>query len=188
VFCDRFVALRDGGCGAFATLQMSKDECVKTMAAAQGDPAATAFMEQTAQCIVGYRTCEDVIQCLKALGPDKEDLRACTEEKPGKAVGISKAEWDKRNGAGVTKFSQAKSTKERPIEMCTIDAQNEWLTSLSCDDGSQPIDSHEAAEIARVGNVGKGGRCGSIIDLYRVKCPEASYDVYVDGYVCPLPQ
>ena len=85
----------------------------------------------------------------------------------------------------MTKFSEARSTKELPIEVCTIDAENEWLSSLSCDDGSQPIDSHQAAEMARVGNLGNGGRCGSIIDLYRVKCPEKSYDLYVDAYVCP---
>ena len=187
VFCERFVALRDGGCGAFASMQMTKDDCVKELGAAQSDPQSAAFMDQTGQCIVGYQTCEDVVQCLAALGPDKEHLRACTEDNPGKAVGIAKPEWEKRNGAGVTKFSQAKSTKEAPIEVCTIDAETEWLGSLRCDDGSQPIDGHEAAEMARVGNVGKGGRCGSIIDLYRVKCPEASYELYVDGYVCPLP-
>jgi hypothetical protein len=188
VFCDRFVALRQSGCGAFASMDMTKDDCVKELAAAQSDPASKAFMDQTGQCIVGYQQCDDVVQCLASLGPDKDHLRACAQEDPGKAVGISKAEWEKRNGAGVTKFSQAKSTKDRPIEVCTIDAENEWLSQLRCDDGSQPIDGHEAAEMARVGNLGKGGRCGSIIDLYRVKCPEASYDVYVDGYVCPLPE
>lgn len=188
VFCERFVALRDSGCKPFADMAMNKDDCVKELGAAQTDPAAAAFMEQTGQCIVGYRTCEDAVQCLAALGPDRDHLRACTQEDPGKAVGMPKAEWDKRNGAGVTKFSEAKSTKAAPIEVCTIDAETEWLASLTCDDGSQPIDGREAAEMARVGNVGKGGRCGSIIDLYRVKCPEASYELYVDGYVCPLPQ
>jgi hypothetical protein len=188
VFCDRFVALRDGGCKAFASMQMTKDDCVKELTAAQGDPAAATFMDQTGQCIVGYKTCEDAVQCLAALGPDKDHLRTCTQEDPGKAVGIPKADWEKRNGAGVTKFSQAKSTKDKPVEVCTIDAETEWLTSLACEDGSQPIENHDAAEMARVGNVGKGGRCGSIIDLYRVKCPEASYELYVDGYVCPLPE
>jgi len=188
VFCDRFVALRDGGCSAFASVQMTKDECVKELSAAQGDPQEAAFMNQTGQCVVGFRTCSDVVQCLASLGPDEEHLRGCAQNDPGKAVGLPKAEWEKRNGAGVVKFSQAKSTKELPVEVCTIAAETEWLTSLSCDDGSQPIDGHQAAEIARVGNVGKGGRCGSIIDLYRVKCPEASYDLYVDGYVCPLPK
>ena len=188
VFCDRFVALRDGGCSAFASMQMTKDECVKELGAAQSDPQAAAFMEQTGQCIVGYRTCADAVQCLASLGPDKDHLRACTQQDPGKAVGIPKAEWDKRNGAGVSRFSQAKSSKDAPIEVCTIEAETDWLTGMQCDDGSQPIEGHEAAEIARVGNVGKGGRCGSIIDLYRVKCPEASYELYVDGYVCPLPQ
>lgn len=185
VFCERFVALRDGGCEAFASVSMTRDECVKELSAATSDPQEAAFMSQTGQCVVGFRNCSDVIACLASLGPKEDDLRACTENDPGKAVGMPRAEYDKRNGAGVTKFSQAKSTKDLPIEVCTIKAETEWLTQLSCDDGTQPIDGNQAAEMARVGNVGKGGRCGSIIDLYRVKCPEKSYDLYVDGYVCP---
>ena len=59
------------------------------------------------------------------------------------------------------------------------------LAKLRCEDGSTPIRDHDTAEAARVGNVGKGGRCGSIIDLYQVKCPEATYELFVDGYVCP---
>jgi hypothetical protein len=187
-FCERFVALRDGGCDAFAGVQMSKDECIKELSAAASDPKEAAFMEQTGQCVIGFQTCGDVVQCLASLGADDQHLRACTEQDPGKAVGIPRAEWDKRNGVGVTKYSQAKSTKELPIEVCTIGAEGDWLVSLACDDDSHPIDGHQAAEMARVGNVGKGGRCGSIIDLYRVKCPDRSYDIYLDGYVCPQPK
>jgi hypothetical protein len=185
VFCDRFVALRDGGCEAFASVKMTRDECVKELSAATSDPQEAAFMNQTGQCVVGFRSCNDVIACLASMGPKEDELRECNANDPGKAVGMPRAEYDKRNGAGVTKFSQAKSTKELPIEVCTIPAETDWLASLSCDDGTQPIDGHQAAEMARVGNVGKGGRCGSIIDLYRIKCPEKSYDLYVDGYVCP---
>jgi hypothetical protein len=185
VFCERFVALRDGGCEAFASIKMTRDECVKELSAATSDPQEAAFMNQTGQCVVGFRNCNDVIACLASMGPKQDQLRACNDTDPGKAVGMPRAEYDKRNGAGVTKFSQAKSTKELPIEVCTIPAEAEWLAQLSCDDGTQPIDGTQAAEMARVGNVGKGGRCGSIVDLYRVKCPEKSYDLYVDGYVCP---
>jgi hypothetical protein len=51
-----------------------------------------------------------------------------------------------------------------------------------------PITDSKSAEMARVGNVGDGGRCNAIIDRYKVQCPEASYEIYLDGYVCPLPQ
>jgi hypothetical protein len=187
VFCERFVALRDSGCEAFASITMTREECVQELGAASSDPAEAAFMNQTGQCVVGFKTCGDVVACLANLGPKEDELRACSAEDPGKAVGLPRAEYEKRNGAGVTKFSQAKSTKDLPVEVCTIPAEAEWLASLRCDDGTQPIDS-SSAEMARVGNVGKGGRCGSIIDLYRVKCPEKSYDIYVDGYVCPQPK
>src|SRR3569623_1718412 len=139
VFCERFVALRDGGCAAFATLTMTRDECVKELSAATSDPQEAAFVNQTGQCVVGFQSCNDVIVCLKSLGPKEDELRACNANDPGKAVGLPRAEYEKRNGAAVTKFSDAKSTKDLPLEVCTIDAETEWLTSLSCDDGRQPI-------------------------------------------------
>jgi hypothetical protein len=185
VFCDRFLVLQKQGCEAFASMQMTRDECVGELGKAMSDPQEATFMSQTATCIVGFQTCGDVVKCLASLGPDEEHLRACHDDDPGKAVAMPKAEWAKRNGANITKFSQARSTKDLPLEVCTIKAETELLAALACEDGTRPIDGNEAAETARVGNVGKGGRCGSIIDLYRVKCPEATYELFVDGYVCP---
>jgi hypothetical protein len=173
-FCDRFAALHDSGCDPFASMQMTRAECLDELTKMKDDPQATAFVTQEGTCLVGFQTCGDVLQCLKTLGPDPNDLRACNEDVPGKAVGMPKAEWEKRNGANITKYSQARSTKELPLEVCTIDNESELLTTLACEDDSHPIADHAAAEMARVGNVGKGGRCGSIIDLYRVKCPEAT--------------
>jgi hypothetical protein len=37
---------------------------------------------------------------------------------------------------------------------------------------------------SRVGNTGTGGRCGTIIDLYAVPCPDKQYEVYMDMYHC----
>lgn len=185
VFCDRFLALQQASCEAFANVRMTRDECIAELNKLGDDPQEAAFMAQTGTCIVGFQTCSDVVKCLASLGPDEEHLRGCHEDAPGKAVGLPKTEWDKRNGAGITRYSQAHSTKELPLEVCTIKAETELLASLTCEDGSTPIDDNEAAEMARIGNVGKGGRCGSIIDLYRVKCPEATYELFVDGYVCP---
>lgn len=184
-FCDRFLKLKADGCEVFAKVEMTREECIGALGKMQGDPQETATMAQTGTCIVGFQTCGDVVKCLASLGPSADDLRACHDESSGKAVGVTKDEWAKRNGAGITRFSQTHSTKELPLEVCTIRAETELLASLACEDESHPIKDHESAEIARVGNVGKGGRCGSIIDLYRVKCPEATYELFVDGYVCP---
>ena len=185
VFCDKFIALRDGGCDAFASVKMTREECVKELSAASGDPQEAQFMAQTGSCVVGFQTCNDVIKCLAELGPKQDDLRACNVDAPGKAVGIPREQWEKRNGAGATTFSQAKSSKDLPVEVCTIAGETGWLQDLACDDGSRPLDNDKGPEMARVGNLGKGGRCGSIIDLYKVQCPEKTYDIYVDGYVCP---
>lgn len=185
VFCDRFLVLQQANCAPFVGMKMTRDECVTELTKMMNDPPQATFMTQTGNCMVGFQDCGGVMQCLASLGPKADDLRACHDEAPGKAVGMPKAEWDKRNGANITKFSQAHSTKDLPLEVCTIDAETDLLATLACEDGTRPIAGHEAAETARVGNVGKGGRCGSIIDLYRVKCPEATYELFVDGYVCP---
>jgi len=54
--------------------------------------------------------------------------------------------------------------------------------------GSRSASGGGAIERARAGSVGQGGRCGSIIDHYVVACPEAKYDIFIDAYICPLPQ
>lgn len=66
-----------------------------------------------------------------------------------------------------------------------LEGQLELLTRLVCDDGSQPFVNPQQAHAARRGAVGQGGRCGSVIDLYDVVCPEGAYEIYMDLYVCP---
>jgi hypothetical protein len=69
--------------------------------------------------------------------------------------------------------------------MCTVREENRWLESLACDDGSHPVRN---AEMVRQGNVGEGGRCGSIIDQYVPECPGGKkYPIFIDAYVCPTP-
>lgn len=48
----------------------------------------------------------------------------------------------------------------------------------SCAGGEQP------KQLGRAGSTGAGGRCGSIIDKYALECPEKTYDVFVDIYMC----
>ncbi len=169
-------------CGSFAGLELDEAQCVDELAKAGEDPALTAFIG----CVV-QPSCEEVKNCLIAASQNAaeqqtQDLRACNDKaNSSKAVGLPAAEWNKRNGAGVTKYANARSTKDLPIEMCGIREENTWLVSLTCNDGSHPIMD---AETARVGNVGTGGRCGSIVDKYAVKCPEKTYDIFIDAYIC----
>ena len=40
------------------------------------------------------------------------------------------------------------------------------------------------AEDARSGDVGPDGRCGSFVDRYVVRCPEASHEIFIDASSC----
>jgi hypothetical protein len=59
------------------------------------------------------------------------------------------------------------------------------MTRVTCNDGSNPYKTQAVANDSRDGWVGRGGRCNSILDRYSVRCPEATYQVHVDRYVCP---
>ncbi|HEY3805665.1 MAG TPA: hypothetical protein VGL61_23825 [Kofleriaceae bacterium] len=145
------------------------------------------ILESSGHCVVDEGDdCEHVTDCMQDSVFDKTDLRACSDVDPGKAVGMLAADWARRNGAGVARYSAARSTKAAPLEVCGFIAENHWLIDAACDDGSHPIATRPQAEASRVGNEGTAGRCGSIVDLYRVKCPEATYELHIDAYVCPL--
>lgn len=102
------------------------------------------------------------------------------------AMTVMREIYDTRTGARATKFSELRSTQQRPLEECGIDIVLDRLATLTCDDGSNPFGGNRAtAHDSRAGNMGPGGRCGSIIDLYEVTCPEGSYQVYADMYFCP---
>jgi len=94
------------------------------------------------------------------------------------------ADRSQRYGANITALASAQTSKAQPIEVCGVPEQLQWLTSARCADGSVPFSSPGDAHAARSGSVGEGGRCGSIIDLYLVPCPEETYNVFMDLYVC----
>lgn len=183
--CDRVEELQHEQCGAFGkTINVTPMQCNSMFGDPIADPAEAKFRDKTALCVV-KTDCQQVSDCLADLSnPDPADLRECSTPGPN-AVGIPSAEYAQRNGSRAKTFKQAASTKEAPIERCGIENANEWLSTLRCGDGSVPIKDHPDAETFRVGNVGKAGRCGSIVDHYQVPCPEGPTDIYIDAYVCP---
>ena len=189
--CDRILALEAGGCAAFAGFDLDRAACIRDFERSLDDrgPEARAATQVFGRCVVDERTCNDVVACVDAMSDQPEELRACdAPDLEGRAVGVSEAAWRVRKGAGMTTFREAASTKDEPIQVCRIAAEKSWLLGLRCDDGSAPFgDSGAAAHAARVGNVGPGGRCGAIIDLYEVPCPEGTYSIYIDAYYCPVP-
>jgi hypothetical protein len=139
------------------------------------------------QCIDRLDACADVTACADAAAHD-QPLRACNDKSEttlGQAVGLPHDEWWERTLRHAARFSEIRSSKAEPVEVCGIPTENDWLAALHCDDGSSPF--RDASPETVRGNVGAGGHCASIIDLYRVNCPEATYDIYLDGYVCPAP-
>jgi len=91
---------------------------------------------------------------------------------------------DVRTGLGHTQLSSIQTSKARPVEVCGVKNQLRWLLAATCDDGSSPFSDGRTAHAARAGSLGAGGRCGSIIDLYNVPCPEGAYAVHMDAYAC----
>jgi hypothetical protein len=101
-------------------------------------------------------------------------------------VQVSPQQYLARTGAGVKAFSSLATTKERPLEECGIPAVLQRLVDMRCDDGTNPFGGDgRRAHASRRGNVGPGGRCNSIIDVYEVPCREKTYEVYADSYICP---
>ena len=83
-----------------------------------------------------------------------------------------------RRGTGAKTYADADSIKDKPIEVCGIQGARDWLDKTKCPDGS------EGEQLGRFGAVGRGGRCGSIIDKYKVRCPDGTVDVFIDVFFC----
>lgn len=191
--CTRLFELEASGCAG--EIGLTEAECVDNQRRSLDERGPEAHKAAIAfgHCIIDNASCEAASACVAALGETGEGVRACDDdpsapEHLGKPVGVSAADYANRKGATTTRFSQHASTAETPIEVCGISSQMQWLLAATCDNGEKPFRSYEHAHSARVRNVGGGGRCGSIIDLYAVSCPEATYEIYLDAYICPNPE
>ncbi|MBA3455996.1 MAG: hypothetical protein H0T42_23055 [Deltaproteobacteria bacterium] len=120
-----------------------------------------------------------------AVAPPAADKAACANhpEEFGPYI-LTADQAAARYGKTATRFSDAPTTKDKAIEVCGIPAQQAWLMKTSCADSSKAFSSPGQIPGSRRGNVGEGGRCGAIIDLYIAKCPEAEYEVHIDMYMC----
>lgn len=137
-------------------------------------------------------SCDAVTKCVGALNRYADDqdgtptkLRRCAERGVYAPVGVPRSRWENRRGARAQRYSDVKSTRRAPIEVCGRPAAQQWLVDARCNDSTHPFSDPDHAYASRVRNVGAGGRCGSIIDLYEVACREGTYKIYIDAYVCP---
>jgi hypothetical protein len=181
--CARFETLAAAGCDwtqRFPPEFRQGSSCVKSLTTWVADPK----LQKSVSC--WSLECEPAAQCMVAThseGP-KAPTRNCGEDGTGPVI-VDASTWAARNGADVKKFADAKSSEKEPIEVCGIESEVEWITRVKCNDGSNPYGTPAKANESRDSWVAKGGRCGSILDRYSVKCPEKTYQVFVDRYICP---
>lgn len=109
---------------------------------------------------------------------------ACDTQRERGQLALSPEEYDLRTGKDARALADLRTSRERPVEVCGVHDQHALLMSLTCADGSRPLTTTTDARRARLGSVGTGGRCGKIIDLYRVTCPDRRHDIYMDAYYC----
>jgi hypothetical protein len=138
--------------------------------------------EQELSCGLAAKTPEELARCVApermAAGPE------CRRDDPFGPVILEEDKAATRHGTSATKFSELASSREKPAEVCAIAGSVALLRRLTCDDGSQPFANDEEAYATRDGSRGPGGRCQSVLDVYKVKCPEGEYEVWIDMYQC----
>ncbi len=119
--------------------------------------------------------------------PQSDEMAQIKCNRPYEAddnVYVTAQQFEARYGVTAERFAEVQATRDRPVEVCGVPQQLEFLTRLRCDDGSNPYPGRRAAHRSRKGSM-EGGRCGSMVDLYQVPCPEKTYEVYIDAYICP---
>jgi hypothetical protein len=190
--CKRQFEFEAAGCGRVG---LTEAECIENhhKSFEERGPEARQAITLVGRCLLDNETCNAAMTCIENLSQTADGVRRCednpnAEEHLGKPAGFSAADFANRKGANVTRYSRHDSSKESPIETCGVRGQLQWLLEAVCDDGSHPFRNLEHAHAARVRSVGSGGRCDAIIDLYNVSCPEGTYDIYIDAYVCPDPE
>lgn len=189
--CRNIVTPRgDFRCGVFEKSGMTPGNCGQALRGwgdtVRNEDERKAFRLLSA-CLGMVDSCEKVNACFRltalAAKGSGNSTRVCGQQGINE-VRLDAAKAAARYGRGTHELASVVSTREQPIEVCGLNGQLDWLTTARCADGSAPFTSREKAHAARVGNVGAGGRCSNFVDRYQVTCPEATYEVYVDFYMC----
>jgi hypothetical protein len=107
---------------------------------------------------------------------------------PFDAFDLSGEQMLARRGLGDRTFADTASSLDAPIEVCGLMSSLDYLTRMTCADGSRPWGADKRkAHSSRSGSRQGKPRCGDIgpmIDRYEVPCPEARYAVFIDMYEC----
>lgn len=176
--CGKIESLRAGGCAYLAEqTDFDLEGCKAELRDAGDDPvtvAVSACFAESADC-AGSEACVNEVIAAELEKMDSEG---------GVEGGVASCDRSQPYGAAAKRFSEIPTSMEKPIEVCGWPGQTDWLRATKCNDGSNPFKDQDHAHEARLGSMGAGGRCGQMIDLYEVSCPEGKYEVYMDMYAC----
>jgi len=108
---------------------------------------------------------------------------------PPGGIGLSPVIWPTatahlRRFINETRLDKVITTKATPVEVCGARGQVAWLLRARCPGGTAPFTDGRTAHGSRAGNVGSGGRCGKVVDLYKVPCPGKTYSIFMSLYHC----
>lgn len=179
--CRGMLALDDWQTCGLLSEEADQDKCVATM-----DDLATRTPRARRSSHA------DMYRCVVENGDTCAAQKACTERwAASRYAGCGRREDPfspvRPDPDAITpsgRLAELNSSLGDPVEVCGVRGQREFLMLSQCADGSSPYASSGQIASSREGSFGSGGRCGSIIDMYRVKCPEKTYEVYMDMYVC----
>lgn len=188
--CTRLAALKEERCDWAVRFppEMAQASVCAASLESWFDPstAQREVLEKTVACwrldCDSARTC--MVRAQSTAAP--QTARECGQEGTAPVL-IDKMTYARRRGVDVKRFGDITTTEQEPIEVCGIEGELEWMTRATCKGGSKPFPTQDAAHGARDSWVANGGRCNSVLDRYTVQCPEATYTVHVDRYICPMP-
>lgn len=186
--CQRFRTLREAGCEWTQRFpaDFSEPATCQGSLATWVDPATPnhVSLERTIRC--WSLDCDDAIPCMISArdSRDPEPARACGEEGTA-AILVDEATWQARRGVQAKRFADVQTSVEEPVEVCGIEGEIEWMMAVKCNDGSNPYGTMAEVNEGRDSWLDRGGQCNSVLDRYTVSCPEATYTIHVDRYLCP---
>jgi hypothetical protein len=140
--CDRIFELMGQGCDLVQGYGLSREECEAdyTRSLEERGKEARVATETAGHCLLDHPSCGEVTTCFDQMSSganngEPQEFRSCGQTEVYAPVGISQADWDRRKGTAVDRFSRAASTKEDPIAVCGIPNEMTWLLAGKCDDG-----------------------------------------------------
>ena len=191
-------------CAGLEKTGLQPDRCAQQLAMLRSDPGDPSDVRAFRTILAGLsvaKSCDEiaaafqagVTEARRAAGPKPrtegtgDSMVVCHQRSDG-SFELNSEDVLRRRGLGDRVFSDTASSVDKPIEVCGIYGELQWLTRLTCADGSRPFGKDLAkAHASRKGSRPGKPRCGApgpFLDIYEVPCPEKRYAVYMDMYEC----